>query len=50
MFSFCKFHQVAPYKKIDKVAFTDVIPRSATGSILTKELAAQNQKAIPSKL
>ncbi|CAJ1931002.1 unnamed protein product [Sphenostylis stenocarpa] len=30
--------QVAPYKKIRKVFFTDKIPRSATGKILRKQL------------
>ncbi|TKY70251.1 4-coumarate--CoA ligase 6 [Spatholobus suberectus] len=30
--------QVAPYKKVRKVFFTDKIPRSATGKILRKQL------------
>lgn len=32
------FWQVAPYKKVRKVFFTDKIPRSPTGKILRKQL------------
>ncbi|KAK8961869.1 4-coumarate--CoA ligase-like 4 [Platanthera guangdongensis] len=32
--------QVAPYKKIRKVAFVNSIPKSAVGKILRKELAS----------
>ncbi|KAJ7528384.1 hypothetical protein O6H91_15G001800 [Diphasiastrum complanatum] len=32
-------HQVAPYKKIRRVAFINEIPRSSTGKILRRELA-----------
>ncbi|MCI71671.1 4-coumarate-CoA ligase-like 6-like, partial [Trifolium medium] len=30
--------QVAPHKKVQKVVFTDKIPRSATGKILRRQL------------
>lgn len=30
--------QVAPYKKVRKVAFVDAIPKSASGKILRKDL------------
>ena len=33
--------QVAPYKKVRRVQFVDVIPKSATGKILRKELRAR---------
>jgi acyl-coenzyme A synthetase/AMP-(fatty) acid ligase len=32
--------QMAPYKKVRRVQFVDVIPKSATGKILRKELRA----------
>ncbi|KAL5697354.1 hypothetical protein ACHQM5_030804 [Ranunculus cassubicifolius] len=35
--------QVAPYKKVRKVGFIDVIPRSAAGKILRKQLVTQTQ-------
>ncbi|KAG7011356.1 4-coumarate--CoA ligase-like 6 [Cucurbita argyrosperma subsp. argyrosperma] len=38
--------QVAPYKKIRKVVFTESIPKSAAGKVLRKELG----KHLPSKL
>ncbi|KAI3837987.1 hypothetical protein MKW92_038634 [Papaver armeniacum] len=43
--------QVAPYKKVRKVAFINSIPRSAAGKILRKELVLmQNKEAGLSKL
>ncbi|KAK1260973.1 4-coumarate--CoA ligase-like 4 [Acorus gramineus] len=36
--------QVAPYKKVRKVEFIDVIPRSAAGKILRKQLVVKNQQ------
>ncbi|XP_008787558.2 4-coumarate--CoA ligase-like 5 [Phoenix dactylifera] len=42
--------QVAPYKKVKRVAFIDAIPRSTAGKILRKQLVAQNHRAISSKM
>ncbi|MFS7960227.1 putative AMP-binding enzyme domain-containing protein [Helianthus anomalus] len=42
--------QVAPYKKIKKVAFIDEIPKSVAGKILRKDLVAQSKQNIRSKL
>lgn len=36
--------RVAPYKKVRKVEFTDVIPKSASGKILRRELIARDQQ------
>ncbi|XP_022157857.1 4-coumarate--CoA ligase-like 6 isoform X2 [Momordica charantia] len=38
--------QVAPYKKIRKVVFTEALPKSAAGKVLRREL----RKQLPSKL
>ncbi|CAM6086447.1 unnamed protein product [Calypogeia fissa] len=38
--------QVAPYKKVRKVFFVEIIPKSPSGKILRRELKA----ALPSKL
>lgn len=38
-FLFCWWSQVAPYKKIRRVAFVDSIPKNATGKILRKDLS-----------
>lgn len=35
--------QVAPYKKVRRVEFTDVIPRAASGKILRRELRARER-------
>ncbi|CAN1238579.1 Probable CoA ligase CCL5 [Linum grandiflorum] len=42
--------QVAPYKKVRKVAFIDTIPKSAAGKILRKTLISLNQHPLTSKL
>ncbi|XP_041022198.1 4-coumarate--CoA ligase-like 5 [Juglans microcarpa x Juglans regia] len=42
--------QVAPYKKVRRVAFTSAIPRSAAGKILRKELVSQSKQQLISKL
>ncbi|PPD86150.1 hypothetical protein GOBAR_DD16909 [Gossypium barbadense] len=42
--------QVAPYKKVRRVEFIDVIPKSAAGKILRKQLILQTQRPILSKL
>ncbi|KAK1416601.1 hypothetical protein QVD17_32392 [Tagetes erecta] len=42
--------QVAPYKKIKKVAFINEIPKSVAGKILRKDLVAQSKQSIKSKL
>lgn len=38
--------QVAPYKKVRKVEFTDAIPKSNTGKILRKELIIRIQQQL----
>ncbi|KAG9447214.1 hypothetical protein H6P81_013342 [Aristolochia fimbriata] len=42
--------QVAPYKKIRRVAFVNTIPKSASGKILRKELVKHSQFRSVSKL
>ncbi|KAI3517191.1 hypothetical protein L1887_16402 [Cichorium endivia] len=42
--------QVAPYKKIKRVAFINEIPKSAAGKILRKDLRAHSKQNIQSKL
>ncbi|XP_078176782.1 4-coumarate--CoA ligase-like 5 isoform X1 [Carex rostrata] len=42
--------QVAPYKKIRRVAFVNAIPKSPAGKILRRELVNQAQSSLPSKL
>lgn len=42
--------QVAPYKKVRRVAFISAIPKSAAGKILRKELVSQSQHRVISKL
>ncbi|MEU8824229.1 AMP-binding protein [Streptomyces sp. NPDC048636] len=37
--------QVAPYKKVRSVEFTDAVPRSATGKILRRELRARERSS-----
>ncbi|MEU8722068.1 4-coumarate--CoA ligase family protein [Streptomyces antimycoticus] len=37
--------QVAPYKKVRRVEFTDTVPRSATGKILRRELRARERSS-----
>ncbi|KAJ9175473.1 hypothetical protein P3X46_014024 [Hevea brasiliensis] len=43
-------HQVAPYKKVRKVAFISAIPKSAAGKILRKELVSHSQLQKISKM
>ncbi|XP_071729116.1 peroxisomal OPC-8:0-CoA ligase 1-like [Rutidosis leptorrhynchoides] len=42
--------QVAPFKKIKKVAFINEIPKSVAGKILRKDLVEKSRKSIQSKL
>ncbi|KAJ9540126.1 hypothetical protein OSB04_026632 [Centaurea solstitialis] len=42
--------QVAPFKKVKKVSFINVIPKSAAGKILRKDLVAQSRQNVKSKL
>nr|GFC31869.1 4-coumarate--CoA ligase-like 5 [Tanacetum cinerariifolium] len=42
--------QVAPFKKVKKVAFINAIPKSAAGKILRKDLVAQSKQQVQSKL
>ncbi|KAJ9553717.1 hypothetical protein OSB04_017762 [Centaurea solstitialis] len=42
--------QVAPYKKIKRVAFINAIPKSAAGKTLRKDLMAQSKQNVQSKL
>lgn len=42
--------QVAPYKKVTRVAFASAISRSAAGKILRKELISQRKQQLISKL
>lgn len=37
--------QVAPYKKVRRVEFTDIVPRSAAGKILRRELRARERSS-----
>ncbi|MET7905399.1 4-coumarate--CoA ligase family protein [Streptomyces sp. NPDC005336] len=37
--------QVAPYKKVRRVEFTETVPRSATGKILRRELRARERSS-----
>ncbi|KAK9064057.1 hypothetical protein SSX86_017929 [Deinandra increscens subsp. villosa] len=46
----CLYFQVAPYKKIKRVAFINEIPKSVAGKILRKDLRAQSKQNIISKL
>jgi acyl-CoA synthetase (AMP-forming)/AMP-acid ligase II len=39
--------RVAPYKKVRKVEFIDVIPKSASGKILRRELIERDRAAAP---
>ncbi|KAK1421216.1 hypothetical protein QVD17_23392 [Tagetes erecta] len=43
-------NQVAPFKKVKKVSFINIIPKSAAGKILRKDLVAQSKKQVQSKL
>ncbi|MFH9425638.1 4-coumarate--CoA ligase family protein [Streptomyces sp. NPDC017529] len=40
--------QVAPYKKVRRVEFTDAVPRAATGKILRRELRARERSSTAS--
>ncbi|GCD35502.1 AMP-dependent synthetase [Streptomyces chrestomyceticus JCM 4735] len=40
--------QVAPYKKVRRVEFTDTVPRAATGKILRRELRARERSSTAS--
>ncbi|KAI7753038.1 hypothetical protein M8C21_016793 [Ambrosia artemisiifolia] len=42
--------QVAPFKKVRKVSFINIIPKSAAGKILRKDLVAQSKQHVWSKL
>ncbi|KAL9994485.1 putative AMP-binding enzyme domain-containing protein [Helianthus debilis subsp. tardiflorus] len=42
--------QVAPFKKVKKVCFINIIPKSAAGKILRKDLVAQSKQHVRSKL
>ncbi|KAI3705226.1 hypothetical protein L1987_75460 [Smallanthus sonchifolius] len=42
--------QVAPFKKVKKVSFINIIPKSAAGKILRKDLVAQSKQHVQSKL
>ncbi|KAJ0550520.1 putative AMP-binding enzyme domain-containing protein [Helianthus annuus] len=42
--------QVAPFKKVKKVSFINIIPKSAAGKILRKDLVAQSKQHVRSKL
>ena len=46
----CWYFQVAPYKKIKRVAFINAIPKSTAGKILRKDLMAQSKQNVQSKL
>ncbi|XP_076902178.1 putative CoA ligase CCL5 [Bidens hawaiensis] len=42
--------QVAPFKKVKKVSFINIIPKSAAGKILRKDLVALSKQQVRSKL
>jgi 4-coumarate--CoA ligase len=49
-YEYVSIKQVAPYKRIRRVAFINAIPKSPTGKILRRELVKQAVSNPPSKL